>query len=445
MVKTSQSTRIRKQRAEAPMRPFPAKLYVETATQCNLACPMCVKQAWGKDEAKGLMASGVFEKVRPALPHLDALILNGIGEPLLHPHLEELIRIAKGAMSSGSWVGFQSNGLLIDDDRARSLVASGLDKICISVDALDQGVYRSLRSGGEFGCIERAFTALQIANKRADRAPLQVGIEFVVMRDNLQELPRVLGWAAKRGVSFAIVTHLLPYHKAMVSQTLFDANTDKAVALFRNWKEKAGREGIDITRYPAVYLKYGKTPGEWKICDTVEAMKSEAISQGVFLHLDNLFKMGDVRAHEVAQVFDEARVVAAETGIDIRLPEAVPRSERTCEFVEEGGAFISWDGNVHPCYFLWHRYHCFIDGREKFVKPKVFGNLHTQELLEIWNSQSYQAFRQHVTGYDYPYCFNCGFALCDYVQGEEFEQDCYVNTEPCGVCLWCMGVFHCLR
>jgi hypothetical protein len=50
-----------------------------------------------------------------------------------------------------------------------------------------------------------------------------------------------------------------------------------------------------------------------------------------------------------------------------------------------------------------------------------------------------------VIGYDYPFCFNCSFALCDYIQGEEFHQDCYVNTEPCGACLWCMGVFHCLR
>lgn len=241
------------------------------------------------------------------------------------------------------------------------------------------------------------------------------------------------------------MTHLLPYHENLVSQTLFDANTDSAAALFSEWKLKAEREGIDLYRYPAVYLKYGKTAGEWKIFDMVEAMKAEAFSRGVFLHLDNLFRMGDVRAREVAGVFDEARVVARETGIDLRLPEAVPRSERTCEFVEEGGTFISWDGNVHPCYFLWHQYRCFIDGHEKLVKPKVFGNLKEQGSLDIWSSPDYQTFRRNVTGYDYPFCFNCGFALCDYVQGGDFQQDCYVNTEPCGACLWCMGMFNCLR
>jgi putative metalloenzyme radical SAM/SPASM domain maturase len=428
-----------------PMRQFPAKLYVETTTQCNLACPMCVKQTWGSDAVEGFLDPGIFEQVKPAFPHLDALILNGIGEPLLHPLLEKFISAAKETMQRGSWVGFQSNGLLIDRDRARSLVAAGLDKICISVDAINPELYRSVRSGGELGSIEQAFSDLLSAKKSASDSSLQVGIEFVVMSDNLLELPGAVRWAAQHGATFAIVTHLLPYHEAMVAHTCFDANTDSALELYRSWKEKAVREGIDIYRYPEVYLKYEKNRQDREVVDFVEAMKSSAVSKGVFLHLDKLFNRGDVRAREVERVFDEALTVATETGVELRLPLAVPKSVRTCEFVEEGGAFISWDGNVHPCYFLWHRYHCFIDGHEKFVAPKVFGSLKERGLLEIWNSPEYIAFRKNVLRYDYPYCFNCGFALCDYVQGEEFQQDCYVNTEPCGACLWCMGIFHCLR
>jgi len=428
-----------------PMRRFPVKLYVETATRCNLACPMCVKQTWDRDSAEGLLAPEIFERIKPALPHLEVLILNGIGEPLLHPGLESFIKTAKQDMPATGWVGFQSNGLLIDHHRARSLVASGLDKICISMDTINPDIYRLLRTGGELEHIEGAFSDLLSAKKNSSHSSLQIGIEFVVMRDNLRDLPSVLHWAARRGATFAIVSHLLPYHESLVSHTMFDANTDSAVALFRRWKEKAAMEGADFYRYPELFLKYGKTAEESNICNRVEAMKTEAVSQGIFLHLDKLFKMGDARAQEVALVFEEARVVAALHGIDLRLPEAIPRSVRTCEFVEEGGTFVSWDGNIHPCYFLWHGYRCFIDGHEKFVKPRVFGSLKERGLLEIWNSRAYRAFRENVHGYDYPYCFNCGFALCDYVQGGDFQQDCYVNTEPCGACLWCMGVFNCLR
>jgi len=426
------------------LRGHPSKLFVETTTRCNLACPMCVKQTWGGDAAEGSLAPDLFERLRPAFPGLEALILNGIGEPLLHPQLDAFIRAAKERMPAGSWVGFQSNGLLIDRARARSLVEAGLDRICISVDSVDPAVYRTVRSGGEFGDLERAFATLLEATSSGG-STLRAGIEFVVMRDNLRQLPGVLRWAARHGASFAVVTHLLPYHQEMASHAAYDANTDSAIALFSQWREKASRGGIDLHRYPAVFLKYGKTAGDLKLIEIVEAMKTDAVSRGVFLHLEKLFSMSEARAREVQIVFDEARAVAAEVGIALELPLAVPKSVRKCDFVEEGAAFISWDGNVHPCYFLWHRYHCFIDGHEKLVKPKIFGNLSGQDVLEIWNSPGYRQFRANVIGYDYPYCFNCSFALCDSVQTEDFEQDCYLNTEPCAACLWCQGVFHCLR
>ena len=423
----------------------PSKLFVETTTRCNLACPMCVKQTWGGAAAEGSLAPALFARLRPAFPYLEALILNGIGEPLLHPQLDEFIRIAKESLPAGSWVGFQSNGLLIDQTRARSLVAAGLDRICISVDSVDPAVYRTVRTGGEFGDVERAFAALLEARRGVSGSTLRVGIEFVVLRENLRHLPGVLRWAAQHGATFAVATHLLPYHETMASHTAYDANTDSAIALFRQWREKASREGIDLHRYPAVFLKYGKTAEDGKVVAIVEAMKADAMSRGVFLHLQKLFGLSEARAQEVQGIFDEARAVALEAGIDLELPLAVPKSVRKCDFVEEGAAFISWDGNVHPCYFLWHRYRCFIDGHEKLVKPKVFGNLAEQGILAIWNSPAYRQFRKNVLGYDYPYCFNCGFALCDSVQTGDFEQDCYLNTEPCAACLWCQGVFHCLR
>jgi hypothetical protein len=40
--------------------------------------------------------------------------------------------------------------------------------------------------------------------------------------------------------------------------------------------------------------------------------------------------------------------------------------------------------------------------------------------------------------------FDCGFALCDYVGVEHFEQDCCLEQVPCGACLWCTGLFQCL-
>lgn len=68
-----------------PNRNHPSKLYVETTTRCNLRCSMCVKQAAGANIPDEDMDMAVFEALVPAFPHLEGLLLNGIGEPLLTP------------------------------------------------------------------------------------------------------------------------------------------------------------------------------------------------------------------------------------------------------------------------------------------------------------------------------------------------------------------------
>jgi putative metalloenzyme radical SAM/SPASM domain maturase len=426
-------------------RDHPAKLFVEITTQCNLRCGMCVKQNSEGSIMEGSMSPETFDALIPAFPNLDALVLNGIGESLLHPHLEAFIRRAKKLLPRGAWVGFQTNGMLLKDGRAASLVDAGLDRICLSLDTVSHDSFRALREGGEMSDMEAAFAALNKAKGRYRRQDVQIGIEFVLMRDNLPELPAALRWAASRGVTFALVTQLLPYHRSLVNQAAYDTNTTGAIAIYESWKAKAKAEGADIGRYFEIFMKYSKSAEDLKILGFIEQMKSDASAQGITLHLERLLLRDEEWFMKVEQVFEEARQIAYEEGINIMLPGTAPQNTRKCEFVEEDGAFVSWDGDVHPCYFLWHRYRCYIGGWEKHVRPWVFGNLREKDILEIWNDQKYGSFRENVLHYKFPFCFDCSFALCDYVQGEVFEQDCYVESVPCGACLWCTGLFKCLQ
>src|SRR6266545_1137805 len=95
------------------VRPHPSKLFVEVTTRCNLRCAMCVKQAPGQRLVDGDMSDETFARLAPALPRLDAPVLKGIGESLLHPRLERYIEAAKKAMAPHAWVGFQTNGQLL--------------------------------------------------------------------------------------------------------------------------------------------------------------------------------------------------------------------------------------------------------------------------------------------------------------------------------------------
>jgi putative metalloenzyme radical SAM/SPASM domain maturase len=426
-------------------RRFPSKLFVEVTTQCNLKCSMCVKQNEDGGVPEGSMSPALFDALAPAFPHLDALVLNGIGESLLHPRLEGFIQKAKKLLPDGAWTGFQSNGILLTEKRALSLVRAGLDRICLSADSISQDTFGKIRQGGEVRDVQRAFAALARAKALCGREDFSTGIEFVLMRDNLSELPDTIRWAARNGANFALITQLLPYDRTLANQTVYDTNTWEAIAVYKQWKTRAEREGLDMHRYVDTFMKHFKDLGEEEIFKLVEQMKKDAGSRGIALHVERLFRRDEEWFSQVGQVFEEVKQIGEEEGISVALPEMAPKNNRRCEFVESGSAFVSWDGKVHPCYFLWHRYRCYVGGWEKQVKPWVYGSLREKDIIEIWNDQNYRSFREKVVRYNFPFCFDCSFALCDYVQGEDFEQDCYIESVPCGACLWCTGLFQCLQ
>ncbi len=268
-------------------RPHPSRLFVEVTTRCNLRCSMCVKQSSGQAMREGHMSGETFARLAPALPHLDALVLNGIGEPLLHPDLERFVEVARRAMPEAGWVGFQTNGQLLGPRRAQSLAAAGIDRICISVDATSPEMFEALRGGGRHEAIEIAAASLHHAGRQRGR-PIALGVEFVAMRDNLGQLPDLVRWAARNQLSFVIVTHMLPYADETRSAAAFDTNTDRALQLFREWKARAAADGVDLGRYFDVFMKFRTSPADERVIAYVREMIAHATALGVTLSVERL-------------------------------------------------------------------------------------------------------------------------------------------------------------
>ncbi|HEX9290248.1 MAG TPA: radical SAM/SPASM family putative metalloenzyme maturase [Anaeromyxobacteraceae bacterium] len=426
------------------LRPHPSKLFVEVTTRCNLHCAMCVRESGGQRIVEGDMNRETFARLAPAFPRLDALVLNGIGEPLLNRDLERFIELARRDMPAAGWVGFQTNGQLLGPRRAESLAGAGVDRICISADAVSPEVFASLRRGGRHEAIESAAAALHEAGRRRGR-PIALGLEFVAMQDNVPQLPDLVRWAARNHIGFVIVTHMLPYGKEAVGAVAFDSSTDRARRIFGGWQERAVADGVDMGRYFKIFLKFRPTPEDARVIDYVRRMVADASAQGVSLNLAKLLRFDESMLRRVEEAFGHAKEIAQREGVDLELPAVTPTADRRCEFVEGGGCFVSWDGDVHPCYFLWHRYSCHVAGIVKNVVPKSFGRLSDRDVLSVWNDRPARSFREGVLRYDFPFCYDCNHALCDHVQDGEFTEDCHLSTVPCAACLWCTGVFQCLQ
>jgi len=294
----------------------PSKLFVEVTTLCNLQCGMCVKQNGTGGIPEGSMSLETFERLAPVFPYLDSLVLNGIGESLLHPQLETFIARARSLLPVGASIGFQTNGMALTDQRAASLVDAGLDRICLSLDTVTDDSFRSIRSGGEMQGIVAAFASLNKARARRRGRDLRIGIEFVLMRSNLADLPEAIRWAGRSGASFAIVTQLLPYQKDLVAQAAYDTNTTAAIVIYERWRAKALQEGLDIRRYLDTITKVGMTPEEERIVGIVEKMRRDAEAQGITLHMERLLRRDDDWLASAERVFNEAREAAREEGVD---------------------------------------------------------------------------------------------------------------------------------
>lgn len=428
----------------APRRAHPSKLFVEVTTRCNLHCAMCVKYAPGQGLAEGDMTEETFERLAPAFPNLESLILNGIGEPLLHRGLEGFIERAKAAMPADAWIGFQTNGQLIGPRRAEALVAAGVDRIAISADAVSPERLRSIHGGARLAPIEAAASSLHASAAALGRR-LSLGLEFVAMRDNLDQLPLLVRWAARHRFDYIIVSHLFAYDPSMAELAAFSPASDRALEVYRSWRSRADDEGIDLRRYLESRNRFAPPEDDERAIGLVQSMVADARSAGISLRVGDLLELDESRLDATESAFAEAASTAAALGVELRLPTTVPTQVRRCDFVEEGSAFVSWDGGLHPCYFLWHPFSCHLGGIAKTVRPQRFGNVGETGILDVWNALPWRAFRENVTQYDFPFCYDCNLAMCDYVEDGDFEQDCHLVQVPCAACLWCTGPFQCLH
>lgn len=117
-----------------------------------------------------------------------------------------------------------------------------------------------------------------------------------------------------------------------------------------------------------------------------------------------------------------------------------PKLRDTCPFITEGSCFIKWDGSISPCMQLLHNCYTYLYTEKRKNYFKSYGNINTESLGTVWNSEEFVGFRQRVVNFDFPCCTVC--LGCD--DRLENITDCMYNESPtCGACLWAQGYIRC--
>ncbi len=157
-------------------------------TRCMLRCKMC--HMWKLPPDPESLDGSAWLKVIDDLNRLMSgqgeIIFTG-GEPLLEAGMFELISAAK---KKGFKVGLVTNGFLLDEKKARDIVAAGVDQVSLSLDSCDRQTHDSLR--GTPGAYDRAVNGLRYLKQFRRDFPVQ--IITVVSGENYRELLRHIRW-----------------------------------------------------------------------------------------------------------------------------------------------------------------------------------------------------------------------------------------------------------
>jgi radical SAM protein with 4Fe4S-binding SPASM domain len=311
---------------------LPSYIQIEPVGQCNLRCQMCPIQFRRDGPPYGPLAFMPFEKFTQLVDQfvgLKELQLQGLGEPMMHPQFFDMVDYTA---SRGIRVTTNSNLTLLNQARAERCVRSGLEILHVSIDGSTPETYERIRVRSRLEKVVRNLGLLREASLKTGLAGPRLHLVMVIMRQNLHELPDLVRFAHSWNMEEIFVQHLC-----------------------HDFTEES---------LPAHY----------------RPMRDFVQSQTLLLENEE----------RISEYFGQARLVAAELGITLRLPRVRPKpylstisGMERCDWPWRG-AYISYDGYAMPC--------CMISTPDR----TNFGNMFEEGVEAVWNGQTAQAFRQQL-------------------------------------------------
>ncbi len=176
----------------------PVSVSIEPTTSCNLRCPECPSGLRLFSRATGMLDVALFKNTVNQL-HKTAsyLLLYFQGEPYLHPQFTELIRYAA---SKGLYTATSTNAHYLTDKNAQKTVASGLDRLIISIDGTTQQTYQSYRVGGKLTKVIEGTRNIIAWKKKLKSATPYIIFQFLVVKPNQHQIEEVKALGKELGV-----------------------------------------------------------------------------------------------------------------------------------------------------------------------------------------------------------------------------------------------------
>lgn len=176
-------------------------LQVRPSCGCNLNCPFCSVDAGPESTTRATSYEVEMEYLLEAVKEISEFKGKGVechidspGEPVMYPHLPELIAALK-KINEVSVISLQTNGTLLNTAKIAALESAGLDRINLSLHALDPAIAKML-AGVEWFDIDKLIeTAKAVARSNIDLLIAPVYVPGI----NDAEIPKLIRFAQEIG------------------------------------------------------------------------------------------------------------------------------------------------------------------------------------------------------------------------------------------------------
>jgi len=223
----------------------PMKITFEFTGDCNLHCFFCNCE-FGRNALRKqgvhrfAMDEASFRTLaEAAFPRATLVNPTVIGEPLTFPHFDLLLDYAERYAVKLELI---TNGMLLEGRRLERLMPL-LDRLTISFDGGSKETFERCRTGSRFERILenlRAFRALR--RERGLRREVKFYFAVTLMRENIEDLPRIVEWAHELDADEVAASHLKVFSPDLKGSSLFAHQ-----ALSNAWIRRATQRARELS------------------------------------------------------------------------------------------------------------------------------------------------------------------------------------------------------
>lgn len=179
------------------LKSMPRKLELLVTSKCNIRCKMCNISLgeWTFPESKN-------SEILKLMPYLEEIIWHG-GEPLLYPHIYDLIGEAS---KNNVRQTISTNALLLDENNIKKLLATNIE-LNVSIHGLDKKTYESIHINGDF---DKLVSNLLLIKKlmSESESKIKYGLKFLLMKNNYKQMADIYDFVRLYGFNHVYINIL---------------------------------------------------------------------------------------------------------------------------------------------------------------------------------------------------------------------------------------------